>query len=63
MESEDQIIRVYIPSETQVHIVRRDDFHPTTDQLLPSITALVDGPFRKVSFEAEKQVEDGEVEE
>ena len=52
MESDTRLIRVYVPSSQRIRILRRADFHPITDNLLPSVTSLLDGISRQRAIEA-----------
>lgn len=46
-ENDSRLIRVFIPADNWVHIIRRVDFHPTSDksdeEQLPSFQTLIDG--------------------
>ena len=52
MESDTRLIRAYIPSTQRIRILRRADFHPISDSILPSVTSLLDGISRQRAIES-----------
>ena len=62
MESDTRLIRMYVPNEKRVRVVRRADFKTIADNKLPGVTALLDGLARQHSIETELKTPDGEAE-
>lgn len=47
MESNSNIILVFVPTSKSIRILRRADFHPIKGNILPEISSLLDGISRK----------------
>jgi len=54
MESDARLIRVYIPTEKNIKVIRRVDFRPISEKL-PGVSALLDGLAREHSIEVEQE--------
>lgn len=61
MESDTRLIRMYVPTDKRIHVVRRADFR-TVKEERPSVASLLDGLFRKHSIEIINNDENGQAE-
>ncbi len=51
------MIRVYLPSNKSVKVIRRSDFRLIREDRLPGISTLIDGLSRQASIEVDEDVE------
>lgn len=64
MESDTRLIRVYVPAKQTIRIVRYSDFPITSNNLLPSVSSLIDGLAREKELHINsKSLEDNDAEE
>jgi len=54
MESDARLIRVYIPTEKNIKVIRLVDFRPISEKL-SGVSALLDGLAREHSIEVEQE--------
>ena len=62
MESDTRLIRMYVPTDKRIHVVRRADFRTVKEEKLPSVASLLDGLSRQHSIEFINIDENGQAE-
>lgn len=60
VQGNERLIRVFIPAEQTIRVLRRVDFRPVGQEKLPSILSLLDGLARQDSIEVSENVHENE---